>query len=253
MAEKFEPKILAFLCNWCSYAGADLAGVSRFQYPPNIRVVRTMCSGRVDPVHVVEGLRSGFDGVFVFGCHFGDCHYLEGNYYTARRMALVSYLLDLSGVGKDRLHLRWVSAAEGQLFAEYVRELTEVIRNLGPLDGDKVKMALAAVERVLNSPQIRWYLGISRHLTEKTNVYGERLDNEAFQKALEERARQEYEKALLVEALLDGPKTVRQMAERTGLPVYQVSLRLNELERTGVADLLGFEGTTPKFTLVAPV
>ncbi len=251
MDYSFEPKILAFLCNWCSYAGADLAGVSRFQYPPNIRVIRTMCSGRVDPVHVIEGLKSGFDGVFVFGCHFGDCHYLEGNYYTARRMQLVGRLLDIAGVGRDRLQLRWVSAAEGQLFADYVTELTELLRGLGPLRLSRWRLPLAAVQRALNSPQLRWLMGVDRQLTEKETVYGDRLEAGEFQNVLDRCARQEYEKALLVEVLQEGPQTVRQMADKTGLPVYCVSQRLNELERTGQADLLGFEGTTPKFTLLS--
>lgn len=247
----FEPKILAFLCNWCSYAGADLAGVSRLQYPSNIRVIRTMCSGRVDPVHVLEGLRSGFDSVFVFGCHIGDCHYLEGNLHTAKRMQLVSQLLDISGVGKDRLQLRWVSAAEGQLFAEYVTELTELTRELGPLRPSQFRLPLAAVERALQSPQLRWLLGIDRQLTERENVYQQRLDPVAFQDLLRRCAEQEYQKALLVETLREGPKTVRQMAAATGLPVYCVSLRLNDLERTGQADLLEYEGTSPKFTIMA--
>jgi len=247
----FEPKILTFLCNWCSYAGADLAGVSRFQYPPNIRVIRTMCSGRVDPTQVIEGLRSGFDSVFVFGCHFGDCHYLEGNYHTARRMQLVRQLLELAGIGPDRLQLRWVSAAEGQLFADYVTELTELTRELGPLRASRWQLPLAAVQRACNSSRLRWLLGMDRQLTEKQNVYDQRLDAEAFQDLLRQCAEQEYQQALLVEALQDGPKTVRQMATMTGLPVYRVSLRLNDLERTGQADLLEYEGTSPKFRLMA--
>lgn len=246
----FEPNILTFLCNWCSYAGADLAGVSRFQYPPNIRVIRTMCSGRVDPVHVIEGLKSGFDGVLVFGCHFGDCHYLEGNFHTARRMKLVEWLLDIAGIGKDRLHLRWVSAAEGQMFADYVTELTEITRSLGPLRAESLRLPLAAAQRALNAPQLRWLLGVDRQLTEKENVYGERIDPSNFQDLLQRCAEREYQKALLVEALQEGPRTVRQMAESTGLPVYCVSQRLNDLERTGQADLFKYEGASPVFTLL---
>jgi F420-non-reducing hydrogenase iron-sulfur subunit len=251
MDYSFEPKILAFLCNWCSYAGADLAGVSRFQYPPNIRVIRTMCSGRVDPVHVIEGLKSGFDAVFVFGCHFGDCHYLEGNYHTARRMQLVGQMLEIAGLGKNRLQLRWVSAAEGQIFADTVTELTELVRGLGALRGSRWQLPLAAVQRALNSSQLRWLLGVDRQMTEKANVYGDRLDAANFQELLRRCAQQEYEKALLVEALQEGPQTVRQMAMKTGLPVYCVSQRLNDLERTGQADLLAYEGSSPKFTLLS--
>ena len=127
----FEPKILGFLCNWCSYAGADLAGVSRIQYPTNIRVIRVMCSGRVDPVFIAEAFIRGIDGVIVLGCHLGDCHYISGNYETELKMTMLSKLLNLINFS-DRLHLDWVSAAEGNRFAQIVGEFTEHIRKLGP-------------------------------------------------------------------------------------------------------------------------
>ena len=129
---KFEPKILGLLCNWCSYAGADLAGVSRFQYPPNIRIIRVMCSGRVDPAFVLEAFRIGMDGVLVAGCHLGDCHYLTGNYKTARRVVLLKKFMSQLGLEPERLRLEWVSAAEGERFAKVVKEMTEELRKLGP-------------------------------------------------------------------------------------------------------------------------
>ena len=128
----WEPKILAFLCNWCSYAGADLAGTSRSQYPPNIRVIRVPCSGRVNPIFVVEALRQGADGVLVSGCHPGDCHYLTGNYYARRRFALLQRYLEYLGIEKGRVQFSWVSASEGGRFAEVVTKVTEDIRKLGP-------------------------------------------------------------------------------------------------------------------------
>ncbi len=251
MSDGFEPKILAFLCNWCAYAGADLAGVSRFQYPPNIRVIRTMCSGRVDPVYILEALKSGFDGVFVFGCHIGDCHYIDGNVFAEKRMAMVHELLDASGIGRDRMHLRWASAAEGQIFANFITELTQVTRDLGPFDAEKYAMNLAAVQRVLSAPRARWLTGMDRHLTEGTNVYNEKVDAKAYQELLSKALKDEYEKALLLESLKGGPQSVREMAGVTGLPVYTVSLRLNDLERRGMAELKGYEGTTPKFISLA--
>ncbi|MDY6908966.1 MAG: hydrogenase iron-sulfur subunit [Thermodesulfobacteriota bacterium] len=130
--ERFEPKILAFLCNWCSYAGADLAGVSRLQYPPNIRVVRVMCSGTVSPHHVIHALQRGADGVLVAGCHIGDCHYLKGNYMTLKRITFVKELIRFAGYNPERLRLEWISSAEGIKFAEVVRDFTEKIRSLGP-------------------------------------------------------------------------------------------------------------------------
>lgn len=130
--EDFEPKIIGFLCNWCSYAGADLAGVSRLQYPANLRVVRVMCSGRVDPTFVFKALSEGADGVLIAGCHPGDCHYTDGNYNTLKRFPLMIQVLEQFGVERERVRLEWISAAEGTIFADVVREFTETVRKLGP-------------------------------------------------------------------------------------------------------------------------
>ncbi|HEB10295.1 MAG TPA: hydrogenase iron-sulfur subunit [Spirochaetales bacterium] len=130
MAE-FEPKIIAFLCNWCSYAGADLAGTSRIQYPTNVRVVRLMCSGALDPLYVYRALIEGADGVLIGGCHPGDCHYTNGNYKARRRVAVLKKILQEFGL-EDRVWLRWISASEGQRFAETVREMVENVRSKGP-------------------------------------------------------------------------------------------------------------------------
>jgi F420-non-reducing hydrogenase iron-sulfur subunit len=130
--QAWEPKLLGFLCRWCSYAGADLAGTSRTKYPPNIRVIRVPCSGRVDPLFILKALRLGFDGVLVAGCHPGDCHYQTGNYFTRRRMAIATKFLDYLGVEPGRVRVSWVSASEGGKFSEVVAEMTEEIRKLGP-------------------------------------------------------------------------------------------------------------------------
>ncbi|HXX36201.1 MAG TPA: hydrogenase iron-sulfur subunit [Thermodesulfobacteriota bacterium] len=129
---RFEPKIVVFLCNWCSYAGADLAGTSRIQYAPNVRAIRLMCSGRVEPYFILQALRKGADGVLVLGCHPGECHYLEGNYRTVGRMALLKKMLPQFGIEMERVRLDWVSASEGARFASIVNEMTETIRTLGP-------------------------------------------------------------------------------------------------------------------------
>jgi F420-non-reducing hydrogenase iron-sulfur subunit len=129
----FEPKIIGFLCNWCAYAGADLAGVSRIQYPPNIRIIRVMCSGRVDPVFILEAFKNGADGVLVAGCHLpSDCHYLSGNFKASRRIALLRKVLQSLGLEEERLRLEWVSASEGDRFASIVRDMVEQIKKLGP-------------------------------------------------------------------------------------------------------------------------
>ncbi|MFX1364573.1 MAG: hydrogenase iron-sulfur subunit [Promethearchaeota archaeon] len=131
--EGFEPNILVFCCNWCSYAGADLAGVSRFQYPPNIRIIRVMCSGRVDPSFILKALKNGGDGVLVSGCHIGDCHYITGNEYTQERFErLHNILIKQLGIDPKRVRLEWVSASEGKKFADVITEFTNQIKELGP-------------------------------------------------------------------------------------------------------------------------
>lgn len=138
--EPFEPRIVGFLCRWCSYTGADLAGTSRIQYPPNMAAIRVMCSGRVDPTFVVKAFKQGADGVLVAGCHPGDCHYLEGNYKAMRRKPMLLNLLDQFGIERTRLRQEWISASEGERFAEVVREFTEQLKAMGPLNWEtKVK------------------------------------------------------------------------------------------------------------------
>ncbi len=129
---EWEPKIIAFLCNWCSYAGADLAGVSRYQYPPSLRIVRVPCSGRVSANMIIDALRSGADGVLVSGCHPGDCHYISGNYYARRRFAILKKFLEFVGIEPDRVNFSWISASEGEQFAQVATEVTERVKKLGP-------------------------------------------------------------------------------------------------------------------------
>jgi len=131
MGETFTPKIIVFCCNWCSYAGADLAGVSRFQITPYFRVIRTLCSARVDPEFILHAFKRGADGVMVLGCHPGDCHYIGGNYRTRRRIALLSVMLQQFGLHKDRLRLEWVSASEGEKYARVVNEFVQRVTELG--------------------------------------------------------------------------------------------------------------------------
>ncbi len=129
---EWQPKIIAFLCNWCSYAGADLAGVSRLQYPAAVRVIRVMCSGRMNPSFVIRAFQDGADGVMVAGCHPGDCHYIQGNLFARRRYAMLAGLFDFLGIEHDRFLMSWVSASEGGRFAELVTGLTDRVRALGP-------------------------------------------------------------------------------------------------------------------------
>ncbi|MFW9828700.1 MAG: hydrogenase iron-sulfur subunit [Candidatus Thorarchaeota archaeon] len=130
---KFEPNILVFCCNWCSYAGADLAGVSRFQYPPNIRIIRVMCSSRVEPIFVLRAFNNGIDGVLIIGCHMGDCHYMKGFEYTQTRMNHLTKLVKYIGIEPERLQVHSISASEGKQFSELINKFTNKIREIGEL------------------------------------------------------------------------------------------------------------------------
>lgn len=132
MNEQFIPKIIGFLCNWCAYTGADLAGVARLKIPPSLRVVRVMCSGRIDPLFVLKALLKGADGVMMMGCHPGDCHYQKGNYSARRRFIILQKILENLALEPERLTLRWVSASEGPRYSKATREFTEKIKELGP-------------------------------------------------------------------------------------------------------------------------
>jgi F420-non-reducing hydrogenase iron-sulfur subunit len=132
-SDNYEPKIVGFLCNWCAYQGADLAGTSRMAYAPNVRIVRVMCTGRIDPTFVLKAFNSGADGVIIAGCHPGDCHYSEGNYKTTRRVAFLRKLLAQMGIDGERFRLEWVSAGEGARWAQIANEMSAAIKEKGPL------------------------------------------------------------------------------------------------------------------------
>jgi F420-non-reducing hydrogenase iron-sulfur subunit len=134
LSSRFEPRIVGFLCRWCAYTGADLAGTSRIEYPPNVTPIRVNCSGRVDPTLVLKALATGADGVLIAGCHPGDCHYTSGNVKTLRRFKLLQKMLDQFGIERERVRLEWVSASEGERYARIVEKMTEEIRELGPLN-----------------------------------------------------------------------------------------------------------------------
>lgn len=128
----FEPKIVAFLCNWCSYTGADLAGTSRLEYPANVKVIRVMCSGRVNPMLIVHAFQQGADAVLISGCHPGNCHYTHGNYFARRRFQIMRRILDFIGVDPARVRMSWVSAAEGKKFTEVIKEVVADVKKIGP-------------------------------------------------------------------------------------------------------------------------
>ena len=167
--------------------------------------------------------------------------------YTQKRMKVIENLLDMAKIDRGRVQLRWVSAAEGQLFANYIKELSGELSELGPFDASKFSLELSAIESVLKSPRVRWLIGIDRQVTERGNVYNERVDSAQFEQTLRSVCEAEYENALILEALRSGPQSVREICAGTGLGLREVSKRLVDVEKTGAAELYGYEGATPKF------
>lgn len=164
---------------------------------------------------------------------------------------MVDELLDVAGIDRRRLRLQWVSSAEGPLFARYINEFSEKIREMGPFDRKGLTLPLASAKRTLETPRIRWLIGMTVELTEMKNAYDETLDKQEYEKLLRQAIEDEYQKAMIIEVLKDGPMSVQEMAGKIGLSVYSVSLRLNELERSGQAGLSGYDGRIPKFISLA--
>jgi F420-non-reducing hydrogenase iron-sulfur subunit len=248
---EFEPKIIGFLCNWCSYAGADLAGVSRMQYPPNIRVIRVMCSGRVDPVVVLEMFVNGADGVIVMGCHPGDCHYIEGNLYAERKMKMLKTLLALTGLEPERLRLEWVSASEGQRFAHVVKEFTEQIEQLGPSPvseekhDEKILENLQAAKNAASGSRLRVLVGREIELTEKNNVYEEKISQEEFDSLLGEAIESEFIRHKIGLLTKNNPLSVKELANITGIKPATVLCHVVDMRRRRMIALDHVDGATP--------
>ena len=188
----FEPKILGFLCNWCCYAGADLAGVSRYQYPPNMRTIRIMCSGRVDPAHIFRAFSTGQDAVFIGGCHLNDCHYVtHGNYDALSMVYICKKLLEYIGLNPERLRLEWVSAGEGIRFAEIMTDFARKLKELGPLgrgegiDENGLKRKLEAVIKLI--PYIKLVQSERLRVSERTEeAYNKFFTSEEFNRLFKE-------------------------------------------------------------------
>jgi F420-non-reducing hydrogenase iron-sulfur subunit len=251
--ESFEPDILGFLCNWCSYAGADLAGVSRFQYPPNVRIIRVMCSARVDPTIVLEAFIRGLDGVMVLGCHPGDCHYMTGNYYTERRIKTTKKVLKNAGLSPERLLVDWVSASEGERFATLVKEFTEKVRKLGPLgketdlEPQKLRTRLVAAREALAQERIRWLVGRERELVEDKNVFGEKVSQEEFDQLMLQTVEKEFAKRRILLSIEEDALSVREIAQIVDASPREVLRNMVSLERDGLVSVVGIEGTSPKY------
>ena len=248
----FEPKILGFLCNWCSYAGADLAGVSRFQYPTNLRIIRVMCSGRIDPFIITKAFENGFDGVAVLGCHLGDCHYLTGNYEAQIKMQTLFKILSLVGLD-NRLLLEWVSAAEGLRFSEVVKNFTDKIRKLGPSplkNGDPDLLEkFEAVQRVTEDFRIRTLVGRKRPLITTGNVYGEKVIEEEFDNFTEDAIVTEFQRNRILIQLKE-PKSVKEIAKKLDLDTQNVLKDIIVLRQRGLVAVEKIEEVTPYYVSI---
>jgi F420-non-reducing hydrogenase iron-sulfur subunit len=248
----FEPKLLGFLCNWCSYAGADLAGVSRIQYPPNMRVIRVMCSGRVDPKFIIQALELGIDGVYVMGCHPGDCHYLEGNYEAIRKFDMTKKFLEIVGLN-DRIRLDWVSASEGVRYGEVVTKFVNDIRELGPspLSGDdydkQLLQKVRAISLAVISSRMRSLVGRERKLTEESNVYGEKYPEDQFEQLMDTAIKEEFERHLILVAMEDESKSVKTLAKELDIDPSVVLEHMLVLKRRSQVDFQEIIENTPIF------
>jgi len=250
---EFEPKIIGFLCNWCSYAGADLAGVSRIQYPPNIRVIRVMCSGRVDPVIVLEMFADGADGVLVMGCHPGECHYLEGNLYAERRIKMLKRLMTCTGLEPERLRLEWVSASEGSRFADIVTDFTNQLKSLGPsaLAGEKpdeaVLSCVRAAENAAGTSRLRTLVGREKKLTEEENVYGEKVAQEEFDELMEESVEQEYLRSRIYLLAKDKSISIEELTKHLGVDSETLLRHVVTMKRRGLLKMDRIKDDNPLY------
>jgi coenzyme F420-reducing hydrogenase delta subunit len=248
----FKPKILGFLCNWCSYAGADLAGVSRIQYSPNIRIIRVMCSGRVDPIFIAEAFLNYIDGVLVLGCHLGDCHYISGNYETEMKMKMLSKLLEYVGFS-ERFQLDWVSAAEGNRFAQLVNEFNEKIVNLGPspINNKKQKKQLSedfnVIKSVLTDSRIRTLVSRERIITTEGNVYNEIISKEEFEGILDNNLYKEFVRYKIIQKIQTKSKSVPEISKEIQIKPNEVLNHLVTLRQRGLVDLDEIHEETPLF------
>jgi F420-non-reducing hydrogenase iron-sulfur subunit len=252
----FEPKILGLLCNWCSYAASDLAGISRIQLPPTLRIVRVMCTGSIDPGMVFEAFVQGLDGVVIMGCHPGDCHYLVGNLNAEKKVKMIKMLLTKTDIQPERIHLEWVSAAEGPKFAEVVKDFTKRIISLGPnplFDGDTVddvKMnRLLGAKHASEAFRLRAVVGRERKLTEEGNVYGEIVPNEKFDEWMNEYVNDEYIRNRILDSVRYEPKSVEQLSKELEIPTKTIFIHIGRLWKKQIILPVGHIGPSPTYQL----
>jgi len=229
---EFEPVIVAFCCNWCAYAGADLAGTSRFEYPANVRVIRVMCSARVSPIHILSALRWGADGVLIAGCHPGDCHYVKGNFAMEKRFTFLKEVANRLGIDPARIRLEWISASEGGKFAALIRDVTTQIKDLGPSPLPKRAQEIEAAIEAYKRQRLRWIFGVSQ--TEA------KLDEEKYRAAVDTVMKDEIERQMIIRAIKQrGPLTIREISDAITISPDRILRHIIALRKTGVVSEAG--------------
>ena len=218
---KFEPKIIAFLCNWCAYAGADLAGVSRIKYPANLRAIRVMCSGRVDPIFILHAFQKGIDGVVIGSCYLGECHYILGNYDALSMVRAIRVFLKEVDIEPERLLLEWISASEGGKFARVADKFTRQIRELGPIAlGEGKKLKLDAAKSTLRNEKIRVLLAKQPLPLNEESKYGD--VSKGIGRKLERAILNELKANEILLLLKEKPSSAEELSQTLGLPPTEV-------------------------------
>ncbi len=238
----YEPKILGFLCNWCCYTAADSAGVARYQYPPNIRVIRVMCTGRIDPVFLIDGFLNGADGVFVGGCHLGECHYISGNYEAQFVVAFAHEILKELGINPERLRLEWASAAEGAYFVKVITEFTQWLKDVGRLGTsekiapEELKLKLKAAVMALEGSKLRMNFAKEAVKLKEKRERGEALEV-AVSEGLKNTIKKEIAFYLSSLYLKQGPHSVSDLAQKLNFPEAEVEKFISALSKKGLITL----------------
>ena len=242
---EFEPLIIAYCCNWCSYAGADLAGTSRFEYPTNIRIIRIMCTGRMDSTLVLEALRMGADGVLIAGCHPGDCHYQKGNFMMEKRFDYLKKAVKNIGIEPERVRLEWVSASEGGKWAALVREMAGEIKQLGPSPFrlESIPKKTDAAIDAFKSQRLRWVVGRSQIKVE--------IEEQKYRQTVDLIMQVEIERHMITLALKEkGPLTAEELSQITGLQPNKTMQHLIALRRDAIVSEAGEKNNQYLYQLV---
>ncbi len=249
----FNPKILVFACNWGGYASADLAGLGGIGYPPNVKILRVMCSARVDPIFILEAFKNGADGVLIVGCHPNYCHYIDGNIHAETRVKFLKTVLDYAGIAPERLCVEWISASEGARFAEVVNDFVVSLKTLGmsPLAGEKpdanALALLIAAEEASADFRLRALVGKERKIVEEGNVYGERKPQSEFDKVMNEAVHAESIRRRIYLLVKSQPMSVKDLAETMGLDPAKVLRHIAVMKRKGLVTVDRVEGASPLY------